>query len=158
MNDNTSDDDLRSRGARRDDETTPRRAEVWRATSPLGPDLEALVTRVMDCAFAVHRGLGPGFRETIYKQALCLEMNSQGLRFEREKAIEVRYREWRIPGQRLDLLVEGLVLVEIKSVPRLRKIHASQVLSYLRTLDLRIGLLINFKAGVLKDGFKRVIN
>ena len=111
----------------------------------------------MDCAFAVHRALGPGFKESIYKQALCLEMDAQGLKFEREKPIDVTYKHWKIPGQRVDLLVEGAVLVEIKSVPKLRKIHASQVVSYLKTLNLRIGLLVNFKARVLKEGFRRVI-
>ncbi|HVL68370.1 MAG TPA: GxxExxY protein [Vicinamibacterales bacterium] len=115
------------------------------------------MTRIMDCAFAVHRILGPGFKESIYERAMCLELDAQGLKFECEKKIEVRYKQWRIPGQRVDLLVEGVVLVEMKVVPRLRKVHSSQVLSYLKTLDLRIGLLFNFKAGMLKDGFRRVI-
>ena len=79
------------------------------------------------------------------------------MKFEAEKAIEVRFKQWRIPGQRVDLLVEGAVLVEAKAIPRLKKIHSAQVLSYLKTLDLQIGLLVNFHAGVLKDGFKRVI-
>jgi GxxExxY protein len=126
-------------------------------TSPLGPEVEQLVTRIMDCAFAVHRALGPGFKEVIYKQALCLEMDAQGLKFESEKPIEVIYKHWKIPGQRVDLLVEGRVLIEIKSVPRLRRIHSSQVVSYLKTMNLRIGLLINFKAQVLKEGFRRVV-
>jgi GxxExxY protein len=150
-------DESRSRGARRHDDTTARWAEVWRVTSPVGPEVEQLVTRIMDCAFAVHRALGPGFKESIYKQALCLEMDAQGLGFEREKPIEVTYKQWKIPGQRVDLLVEGVVLVEIKSVPQLRKIHSSQVVSYLKTMNLRIGLLVNFKARVLKEGFRRVV-
>ena len=111
----------------------------------------------MDCAFTVHRHLGPGFKEKIYERALCLELDSRGLRFECEKEIEVIYRDWQIPGQRVDLIVEGKVLVEVKTVPRLRALHRSQVLSYLKTLDLRIGLLINFNCSMLKDGFKRVI-
>lgn len=80
-----------------------------------------------------------------------------GLSFECEKRIEVGYRHWRIPGQTVDLLIERRVLVEIKTVPRFRPIHRSQVLSYLKTLDLRIGPLINFNCVVLKNGFKRVI-
>ena len=119
--------------------------------------MELLVSRVMDCAFAVHWHLGPGFKEKIYERALCLELDSRGLSFECEKAIDVVYREWRIPGQRVDLIVESSVLVEIKNVPRLRPLHRSQVLSYLKTMDLRIGLLINFNCGVLKDGFRRVV-
>ena len=152
-----ADNDFRSRGARRHDDTTARRAESWRVTSPLGAEVEQLVTRIMDCAFSVHRALGPGFKESIYKQALCLEMDVQGLKFEREKPIEVTYKHWKIPGQRVDLLIEGAVLVEIKSVPKLRRIHASQVVSYLKTMDLRIALLVNFKARVLKEGFRRVV-
>jgi GxxExxY protein len=130
---------------------------LWRVNSPVGAEVERIVTRIMDAAFTVHRALGPGFKESIYKHALCLEMDLQGLKFEREKPIDVIYKQWKIPGQRVDLLVEGLVLVEIKSVPKLRKVHSSQVVSYLKTMDLRIGLLVNFKARVLKEGFKRVV-
>jgi GxxExxY protein len=111
----------------------------------------------MDCAFAVHRLLGPGFREKIYERALCLELDASGLKFECEKPIDVRFREWLIPGQKVDLLVEGCILVEMKVVPKLRRLHRLQVLSYMKTLDLRIGLLINFNVPVLKDGFKRVV-
>jgi GxxExxY protein len=112
----------------------------------------------MDCAFKVHRHLGPGFKERIYQEALCLELHATGLSFEREKPIDVIYCEWRIPGQRIDLLVAEKVLVEVKAVPRLRPIHKRHVLSYLKTMNLRIGLVVNFSCGLLKDGFKRVIN
>ena len=111
----------------------------------------------MNCAFAVHRSLGPGFVEKIYVRALHLEMAAQKLRFEAEKNILVRYKQWQIPGQTVDLIVESSVLIEAKVVPKLRPIHRLQVLSYLKTLDLRVGLLINFNAPALKDGFKRVI-
>ena len=128
-----------------------------RLLSPLPRETEALVRAVMDCAFAVHRSLGPGFRESIYARALRLELDVQKLKFEAEKRIKVRYKQWEIPGQKVDLLVESSVLVEVKVVPRLRPMHRPQVLSYLKTLDLRIGLLINFNVPVLKAGFKRVI-
>ena len=128
-----------------------------RLLSPLSPETEAVVRRVMDCAFSVHRSLGPGFREKIYVQALCLELDEQKLKFEAQKSILVRYKQWQTPGQTVDLLVESSVLVEAKVVPRLRPMHRLQVLSYLKTLDLRIGLLINFNVPVLKDGFRRVI-
>ena len=111
----------------------------------------------MDCTFAVHPALGPGFKEKIYQRATCLELDARGLKFECEKAIEVRFKEWRIPGQKIDLLVEQFVLVEMKVVPKLRPLHTAQVVSYLKTLDLQIGLLINFNVTVLKDGFKRVV-
>jgi iron complex transport system substrate-binding protein len=106
----------------------------------------------------VHRRLGPGFKEKIYHRVFCLELELRRLHFEREKRIEVRYKQWTIPGQTVDLIVEGIVLVEIKTVPRLRPIHRKQVLSYLKTMDLRIGLLMNFSAEVLKQGLRRVVN
>ena len=146
----------RSREARRDDETTGRRPN-FRVQSSLSDEEERIVSRVLDCAFNVHRVLGPGFKESIYQRAMCLEMDARGLKFECEKMIDVRYKQWVIPGQRVDLLVESRVLVEVKAIPRLRKIHSSQVYSYLKTMDIRIGLLLNFKAQVLKEGLKRVV-
>ena len=128
-----------------------------RVVSPLPLATEAVVRRVMDCAFTVHRSLGPGFLEKIYVRALHLELAEQKLTFEAERSILVRYKQWEIPGQTVDLIVESSVLIEAKVVPKLCPIHRLQVLSYLKTLDLRIGLLINFNAPVLKDGFKRVI-
>ena len=108
-------------------------------------------------AIAVHRELGPGFREVIYRRAYCLELDSRGLRFECEKPILVKYREWSIPGQRLDLVVDDRVIIEIKSVPRLLRRHERQVLSYLKTTGFRVGLLMNFNARLLQDGLKRKV-
>ena len=131
---------------------------MLRINSPLTEAEEQLVTTVMDCAFSIHRGLGPGFKEKIYQRAFCLELDSRGIPFESEKRIEVKYKHWRIPGQTIDLLVAGKVLVEIKAVPKLRSIHRKQVVSYLKTMDLRIGLLMNFNVEALKQGFRRVVN
>lgn len=124
---------------------------------PLSPECEAVVAACIGCAIAVHRELGPGFREIIYERAFCLELDSRQLRFECEKPISVRYKEWTIPGQRIDLIVAESVLIEIKTVPRLRRIHRSQVISYLRTTGLRVGLLFNFNARLLRDGMQRII-
>ena len=99
-----------------------------RVETPLTDAEEALVTATMDCGFAVHRELGPGFKEAIYATALCLELNSRGLKFEREKPISVKYREWAIPGQRVDLIVENLIIVEVKAIPSVRSLHKRQVL------------------------------
>ena len=128
-----------------------------RVASPLPQETEQIVTSVVDCGFTVHRTLGPGFRESIYKRAFCLELTSRGLAFECEKSIEVRYKEWRIPGQKIDLIVADVVLVELKAVPKLRDVHRKQVLSYLKTMNLRIGLLINFNTLLFKHGVRRVI-
>ena len=124
---------------------------------PVPAAVEKVATICVDCGLQVHRALGPGFKERIYEQAFCLELDSRSVKFECEKRITVRYKTWQIPGQRLDLLVEGLVVIEIKAVPKLRKIHTSQTLSYLRTLDLRLGLLMNFNQRLFKDGVKRVV-
>ena len=131
---------------------------MLRVPSPLTAEQESVVEQAIDCGFAVHRGLGPGFREKIYQRAFCFELAERKLRYEREKQIVVRYKKWEIPGQTVDLIVEGTVLVEVKSVPRLRPIHRLQVLSYLRTLNLRVGLLMNFNVPLLKDGLQRVVN
>jgi GxxExxY protein len=124
---------------------------------PIPPDVEAIVKACIGAAIAVHRELGPGFREVIYRRAYCLEIDSLGLRFECEKAMLVKYREWLIPGQRLDLVVGDSVIIEIKSVPRLLRRHERQILSYLKTTGYRVGLLMNFNSKLLRDGLKRKI-
>jgi GxxExxY protein len=126
--------------------------------SPLTESEEALVKRVMDVGFAVHRVLGPGFREKIYQRAFCLELDARGFSFDCEKRIDVQYKHWSIPGQTVDLIVEGIVLVELKTVPKLRALHRRQVLSYLKTMNLRIGLVFNFNTELMKHGFRRVVN
>jgi GxxExxY protein len=85
---------------------------VLRIQSPLTPEEERRVTETMDCAFGVHRGVGPGFREKFYHDACCLELDWRGLKYEREKVAPVKYRHWQIPGHKVDLIVEGVVLVE----------------------------------------------
>jgi len=124
---------------------------------PIPPDVEAAVTACIGAAIAVHRELGPGYREVIYRKAYCLELDSRGLRFECEKPVLVRYREWLIPGQRLDLVVSESVIVEIKAVPRLLRRHERQLLSYMKTTGCRVGLLMNFNARLLRDGLKRKV-
>jgi GxxExxY protein len=123
----------------------------------LEPEQEAVVTSAVACGLTVHRELGPGFEETIYQQAFCLELESRGIKFECEKPVEVRYKRWLIPGQRIDLIVDGVVLIEIKTVSKLKRLHESQVVSYLKTTGLRVGLLMNFNSVLFKHGLKRVV-
>ena len=118
--------------------------------------VERIATRCIDAAMQVHRQLGPGFKEIIYHRCYRLELDLMGLTYKSELPILVRYKTWEIPGQRVDLLVEGAVLIEIKTVPKIKPIHRSQVLSYLRTLDLRLGLILNFNSELLMQGVKRV--
>ena len=115
------------------------------------------MTATIGCGIAVHRELGPGFKESIYHRAYRLELESGGLAFETDKPILVRYRDWFIPGQKVDLLVEGVVLVEIKTVTRLLSLHRHQLMSYLKTTGLRVGLLMNFNASLLKNGLERIV-
>jgi len=147
----------RRAAARRDLCVLKEGQSMLRISSPLNATEESLITRAMDCAFAVHRELGPGFRELIYQRAYCLELESCGVRFECEKSIEVRYKAWSIPGQKVDLLLEGLLVVEIKAVPELLEVHERQVRSYLKTMKTRAGLLVNFNVTLLKDGIRRIV-
>ena len=130
---------------------------MFRTPTTLPSEIEVALNVALDCAFAVHRELGPGFKEKIYETAMCLEMESRGIRFESEKPIVVRYREWTIPGQRLDLLVEGKVVVEIKAVRSLKPLHRRQVVSYLKAAGLRAALVLNFNTSYLKHGIRRVV-
>jgi len=125
---------------------------------PIPADVEWTGRRVIGAAISVHRALGPGYKESIYVEALCIELNVREVKFEREKPITVMYRDRAIPGQRLDLLVGGALVVECKVVEAIAPLHTRQVTSYLRTLNLRLGFIFNFNVNVLMpDGFKRVV-
>lgn len=116
------------------------------------PRTEAIIA----AAIEVHRILGPGLLEAIYQEALCHEFGLRGIAFEREKEIEVTYKGHRIQGQRLDLVVQGEVVVEIKAQTRPHEHFVAQLLSYLRAAHLRTGLVINFGLPRLTDGVQRV--
>jgi GxxExxY protein len=142
----------------RHENDVPTKEQGMRLPSPLSPEAELVMTKTIGCAIAVHRALGPGFLESIYKKAMCIELEAQNLRFECERPIRVSYRDIEIPGQRVDLIVGGLIVVELKSVVRLDEVHRAQVISYLRTTGLRGGLLVNFRVAVLpKGGLMRIV-
>ena len=124
---------------------------------PIPEQDEELAHTIIGASIEVHRLLGPGFLESIYERALCHELSLRRVAFERQKELIVRYKDLDIPGQRLDLLVGGRVIADLKTVETLAPIHQAQLLSYLKTTGLRLGLLINFKVQVLKDGIKRVV-
>jgi len=128
-----------------------------RVPSPLSEDVERIITRVIDCAMIVHRQLGPGFLESIYQRAMSIELSRSGVPYEQEKRINVVYQGVLIPGQRVDLVVADCVVVELKSVERFDEAHRAQVISYLRTMGLRAGLLINFRVPLLYQGIKRIV-
>jgi GxxExxY protein len=124
---------------------------------PIPVDLNEITAQIIGSALAVHRELGPGFLESIYARALCIELQARSLPFEREKTIPVLYRGVPIPGQRVDLIVDSRVVVEVKSVSAIEPIHVAQLVSYLKTTGLRVGLLINFHERLLKDGIRRIV-
>ena len=116
-----------------------------------------LAGRIMGCALEVHRQLGPGLLESTYESALCIEMKAKGLRYARQVSIPLHYRGELIAEHRLDLIVEGTIVVEIKSVERLVPLHWAQVLTYLRVASLKVGLLVNFNSPTLRAGTRRVV-
>jgi len=129
-----------------------------RIESPLSAEQEELIHRVIGAAIEVHRRLGPGFLEGIYQRALGHEFKLQGIAYECEKEILVPYKDIHIPGQRLDLLVESQLILELKVVDHLAPIHEAQLMSYLKATGLKVGLLVNFKTRILKDGIKRIVH
>jgi len=114
---------------------------------------------VIGAAIEVHRHLGPGLLESIYEAALAFELSERGLAVERQKPVPLAYKGLKFDeGFRIDLLVAGEVVVELKCVDAVLPIHEAQVLSYLKLAGLRTGLLLNFKSPVLKQGIKRFVN
>jgi GxxExxY protein len=120
-------------------------------------DLNQLTERIIGCAIEVHRQLGPGLLEATYEAALCIELDTAGIKHERQVCCPVLYKGRAIGDYRLDLLVEDAVVVEVKSVERFDPIFAAQVLTYLRITGKKLGLLINFNSRLLTDGLKRFV-
>jgi len=108
-------------------------------------------------AIEVHRVLGPGYLESVYEEALAVELNLRGIPFERQKTVAVNYKGHAVGEGRLDLLVDSRLVVELKAVEALAPIHTAQVMSYLKTMRLPLGLLLNFNVPLLKTGIKRII-
>jgi len=111
--------------------------------------------RIIACAIEVHRTLGPGLLESVYEAALCLEMGDAGLRHVCQQPVPIVYKGRVLAQHRLDLLVEDLVVVEVKSVSRFDPIFEAQILTYMRLARKPLGLLINFNTPLLKTGIKR---
>ena len=130
---------------------------MLRIPSPLPDELELLVTKTIGCCVAVHKELGPGLLEAVYARAIRIELGLSGMTFDSERIVPISYRGVYLCNQRLDLVVQGQIIVELKSVERLNTIHRAQVVSYLRTTGLRIGLLVNFNVSAIQEGLRRVI-
>ena len=121
-------------------------------------DINQLTEVVIGCAIEVHRSLGPGLLESAYEICLCRELSLQDLLFECQKPLPLSYKGVNLDcGYRADLIVDGRVLVEVKSVDDLAPIHDAQLLSYLKLSGLKVGLLINFNVRVLTHGIRRKV-
>ncbi|GAA0866637.1 GxxExxY protein [Sphingopyxis soli] len=122
-------------------------------------NVEELASIAVDCGFHLHKELGPGLLESAYEAIMADQLARRGLNVLRQVPIPLRYGGVELPeGFRADLLIEGRLLVELKSVERLSPLHGKQVLTYLRLLDMPLGLLINFGGETFKEGVKRIVN
>jgi GxxExxY protein len=118
-----------------------------------------IAKEVVDAAVKVHGKLGPGLLESVYEVVLAHELGSRGLRVERQVPMPIEFDGlWFEEGFRADLMVEGKVILELKSVEQLAKVHHKQLSTYLKLADKRLGLLLNFGAELMKDGIRRIAN
>jgi GxxExxY protein len=122
------------------------------------PELDELAWKVIGAALAVHRWLGPGFLESIYENALCLELAARDVPFRRQVSAVVYFRGEAVGHGQLDLLVGERLVIELKAVEALSSIHSMQLRSYLKATGLTLGLLINFNVPLLQQGVRRIIN
>jgi len=114
---------------------------------------------IIGAAIEVHKILGPGLMESAYQASLAQEFSLRNIEFEEEKPLPLEYKGIKLDcGYRLDFLVGGLVVVELKAVEKVLPIHHAQLLTYLKLLNLKLGLILNFNVSVLKDGIKRLAN
>lgn len=117
---------------------------------------DVLTQKIIGAAIEVHRTLGPGLLESIYEEALCHEFDLRGIHYRRQVEIDVIYKNKIIKGQRIDILVEKEVIIEVKSLSKLPEVSTAQILSYLKATGLKRGLLINFGSKLLREGIRRI--
>jgi len=119
----------------------------------------SIAHQIVDAAYQVHVALGPGLLESVYQHILAAELNERGLHVEMQRPVPILYKGFEFEiGFRADMVVENLVIVEIKSVEAVHPVHKKQLLTYLRLTDKRLGLLINFNVELIRDGISRVVN
>ncbi|MBK6464840.1 MAG: GxxExxY protein [Myxococcales bacterium] len=129
----------------------------WGGSRNVAPAVDDAARRAVEAAVEVHRHLGPGYGESVYENSLAIELGLRGVAFERQARFSVNYKGSDVGEGRMDLLVERLVVVELKVVERFTDVHVAQALSYLKATGLSLALLINFKVPVLLRGVKRVV-
>ena len=122
-------------------------------------DINDLTGNVIGSAIEVHKALGPGLLESIYEECLCIEFNKRNIAFERQKELKIEYKHITLDaGYRVDIIISGKLIVELKACETLLPIHEAQLLTYLKLSGIKYGLLINFNVPVLKEGIKRLAN
>jgi GxxExxY protein len=125
---------------------------------PLPPDLGPLSRVIVDAAFKVHNILGPGLLESVYEQCLCHEFKRRGIPFQSQLSLPVFYDGVSIEtGLRIDLIVDGRIIIELKAAEVMHPIYTAQLLTYLKLTHLRLGLLINFNVPLIRDGIRRIV-
>ena len=128
-------------------------------SAPSSWGAEALAKAVIGGAIEVHRRTGPGLLESVYEACLAYELRNLGMQVRNQVAVPIRYRDVSLDvGYRLDLLVEEQLIVELKCVERIERVHLSQVMTYLRLSNLKVGLLMNFNVPRVADGLRRIVN
>ena len=126
---------------------------------PLPPGINILTAKIIACAIAVHKALGPGLLESAYRACLIAELRHAGLRVDAEVRLPIVYRGVTMAcGYRIDLIVEGTVILEIKAIAAVMPIHEAQLLTYLRLMGKPLGLILNFNVPIMKDGIVRKVN
>jgi len=122
-------------------------------------NINNLTGEVIGAAIEVHKHLGPGLLESAYEECLCYELRSREIVYERQKPLAINYKQVRLDcGYRLDLVVEGKVILELKSCEKIEDIHKAQLLTYLKLSGLKLGLILNFNVPIMKEGIVRVVN
>jgi GxxExxY protein len=122
-------------------------------------EINEITEKIIGAAIEVHRLLGPGLLESAYEECLCYELKQAGLRFERQVHLPIRYKGILLQtAHRMDLLVEDAVVVELKATEEMPPLYSAQVLTYLRSAQKEVGLLINFNVPVLRRGIRRIVN
>jgi len=119
-------------------------------------EINEITCKIIGCAIEVHKHLGPGLLESAYEECLIFELQNSGLRVESQKPVPVIYKEKKLDyGYRIDILIENVVLIELKSVDALNPVHEAQILTYMKFAGIRTGLLINFNIKMLRNGLRR---
>jgi len=140
-------------------EDTMDKEESSRGGAETRRDLDEITGTIIDCSVKLHQALGPGLLESVYEAVLARDLERRGLRVERQRVLPFEYDGMVFDeGLRLDLMVDGRVIVELKSVEKLNPVHKKQLLTYLRLAEQPVGLLINFGAATLKEGLHRIVN